>query len=281
MEATDLPFSLSHFVFCQFRFWTQAADNVVPPVVFPPDQDDEHPCSPKEEAESKRMAPNGTRGECREHARATEAAAEGAGATRRPASRNHVIFNSIHEFRLFVTEEFLEYLSEGYLSIEVWGNRTSATSLTPPLSPTLLSPTARPGRTLDGTEQSEHGEHSERSEHRLNQFAPPDRHLASLRCNTIEDRWNEMTRKVQLLVDILELNEQGTSYILHPTPYRYTLHPTSYTRHLPVFSQVFHSFCCVLSIVRFLFDGTEKLNTPPQSPSRIVISPMAPFHYTE
>ncbi|XP_059481863.1 kinesin-like protein KIF13A isoform X5 [Neocloeon triangulifer] len=84
------------------------------------------------------------------------------------------VFNFDHtmDFTIPVTEEFAEHCAEGALSIEVLGHRSPG-----------FSPRAKPGWEVE------------------------QRQLAKVR--SLADRWSELTRKIELWVEILELNEQG------------------------------------------------------------------------
>lgn len=79
-------------------------------------------------------------------------------------------FNHMNEFTVPVTEEFLEHCAEGALSIEVWGHRSAGFSR------------AKPGWEVE-------------------------QQLAKAR--SLADRWSELSRKIELWVEIQELNEQG------------------------------------------------------------------------
>ncbi|XP_049855904.1 kinesin-like protein KIF13A isoform X3 [Schistocerca gregaria] len=80
-------------------------------------------------------------------------------------------FDHTKDFVVPVTEEFLEHCSEGALSIEVWGHRCAGFT-----------------RSKDGWEVEQ-------------------QQLAKAR--SLADRWSELTRKIELWVEIQELNEQG------------------------------------------------------------------------
>ncbi|XP_058254155.1 kinesin-like protein KIF13B isoform X3 [Hemibagrus wyckioides] len=81
-----------------------------------------------------------------------------------------VVFDSCKELAVAVTEDFIEYLTEGALAIEVYGHRQ-----------------ADPGRNL----------------------ALWDLSIIQAKTRTLRDRWSEVTRKLELWVQILELNENG------------------------------------------------------------------------
>ncbi len=87
--------------------------------------------------------------------------------------KEELIFHFDHqkEFAIPLTEEFLEHCSDGALSIEVWGHRVSG-----------VSP-SKPG------------------------WSVADAQLKM--CRSLADRWAEMKRKIELWVEIQELNEQG------------------------------------------------------------------------
>lgn len=129
-QASGLPLSLSHFVFCQYTFWNHPEPIVVPPVVNPEHQI--HSAGHKESLMFK--------------------------------------FNHIKEFTVPIAEEFLEHCAEGALSIEVWGHRSAGFSRT------------KPGWEVE-------------------------QQLAKAR--SLADRWSELSRKIELWVEIQELNDQG------------------------------------------------------------------------
>uniref|UniRef100_A0A8C7IVB5 Kinesin family member 13A n=1 Tax=Oncorhynchus kisutch TaxID=8019 RepID=A0A8C7IVB5_ONCKI len=82
-EATGLPLNLSNFVFCQYTFWEGAEPTVAPPMVSP-----DTPTTP-----------------------------------RTPDAQFTVRFDHCKEYVVHVTEEFLEFIADGALAIEVWGHR--------------------------------------------------------------------------------------------------------------------------------------------------------------
>ncbi|KAG8571870.1 hypothetical protein GDO81_011811, partial [Engystomops pustulosus] len=98
-----------------------------------------------------------------------------------PSSRNKdaqftVKFVHSKDYMVTITEEFLEFISEGALAIEVWGHRCAGN-----------------GRSL---------------------WEIDSLHAKS---RTLRDRWNEVTRRIELWISIYELNENGeyTSVELH------------------------------------------------------------------
>lgn len=80
-------------------------------------------------------------------------------------------FDHIRDFTVSINEEFLEHCAEGALSIEVWGHRSAGFSRT------------KPGWEVE------------------------QQQLAKAR--SLADRWSELTRKIELWVEIQELNDQG------------------------------------------------------------------------
>ncbi|XP_020290854.1 kinesin-like protein KIF13A isoform X1 [Pseudomyrmex gracilis] len=132
-QATGLPLSLSHFVFCQYMFWGHPEPIVVPPMVNP------------ELPNSNCIA----------------------------GQRDSLAFKFDHtkDFTVPITEEFMEHAAEGALSIEVWGHRSAGFSR------------SKPGWEVE------------------------QQQLAKAR--SLADRWSELTRKIELWVEIQELNEQG------------------------------------------------------------------------
>lgn len=84
---------------------------------------------------------------------------------------NVVKFDHTKEFTIRLTEEFVEHCAEGALSIEVWGNRSTGFS-----------------KCKTGWEVEQ-------------------QQLATAR--SLLDRWSEVTRKIELWVEIQELNESG------------------------------------------------------------------------
>ncbi|XP_057349797.1 kinesin-like protein KIF13A isoform X5 [Manis pentadactyla] len=79
-----------------------------------------------------------------------------------------VTFSHCKDYVVDVTEEFLEFISDGALAIEVWGHRCAGNG---------------------------------------SSFWEVDSLHAKTR--TLHDRWNEVTRRVEMRVSILELNESG------------------------------------------------------------------------
>ncbi|XP_052740010.1 kinesin-like protein KIF13A [Bicyclus anynana] len=101
-----------------------------------------------------------------------------------PASPRHQLmtfrFDHKIDFNIPLTEEFIEHCAEGALSIEVWGHRSAGFS-----------------RTCGNWEVEQ-------------------QQLAKAR--SLADRWAELTRKIELWVEIHELNEQGEYAPVEVTP---------------------------------------------------------------
>ncbi|KAG8178989.1 hypothetical protein JTE90_012501 [Oedothorax gibbosus] len=79
-------------------------------------------------------------------------------------------FEHTQDFIVNVSEEFIEYCSEGALSIEVWGHRSAGFS------------SSKPGWDVD---------------------------VQLMRSRSLADRWSELLRKIELWVEIQELNDLG------------------------------------------------------------------------
>ncbi|XP_040204036.1 kinesin-like protein KIF13B [Rana temporaria] len=81
-----------------------------------------------------------------------------------------VVFDHCKEFSVNITEDFVDYLAEGALAIEVYGHKQND----PRKNPALW-----------------------------------DLGIIQAKTRSLRDRWSEVTRKVELWVQILELNENG------------------------------------------------------------------------
>lgn len=89
----------------------------------------------------------------------------------RSVQHETVKFDNTADFTVNLSEEFMEHCVEGALSIEVWGNRSAGFS-----------------KNKTGWEVAEQQKATARS---------------------LLDRWSELTRKIELWVEIQELNDQG------------------------------------------------------------------------
>uniref|UniRef100_A0A673NPN5 Kinesin-like protein KIF13B n=1 Tax=Sinocyclocheilus rhinocerous TaxID=307959 RepID=A0A673NPN5_9TELE len=92
-----------------------------------------------------------------------------------------VVFDNCKENAVNVTEDFIEYLTEGAVAIEVFGHRQ-----------------ADPGRNP----------------------ALWDLSIIQAKTRTLRDRWSEVTRKLEMWVQILELNENGEYMPVEVVPAR-------------------------------------------------------------
>ncbi|XP_069461813.1 kinesin-like protein KIF13B [Ambystoma mexicanum] len=81
-----------------------------------------------------------------------------------------VVFDHCQEFSTHISEDFIDYLAEGALAIEVYGHKPND----PRKNPALW-----------------------------------DLGIIQAKTRSLRDRWSEVTRKVELWVQILELNENG------------------------------------------------------------------------
>lgn len=135
-QASGLPPSLSHYVFCQYAFWGYPEPKVVPPKTT--------------------MA-------------SIELPVAGIG-TQSNNQKDTMMFEHEETFNVPITEELIEHCAEGALSIEVWGHRSAGFS-----------------RTKPGWEVEQQ----------------------RAKAQSLVDRWRELTRKIELWVEIHELNDQG------------------------------------------------------------------------
>uniref|UniRef100_A0A668AP13 Kinesin family member 13B n=1 Tax=Myripristis murdjan TaxID=586833 RepID=A0A668AP13_9TELE len=92
-----------------------------------------------------------------------------------------VVFDSCKELAVSVSEDFIEYLTEGAVAIEVYGHRQ-----------------ADPGRNP----------------------ALWDLSIIQAKTRTLRDRWSEVTRRLELWVQILEINENGDFIPVEVVPAR-------------------------------------------------------------
>uniref|UniRef100_A0AAR2K9I1 Kinesin family member 13Ba n=1 Tax=Pygocentrus nattereri TaxID=42514 RepID=A0AAR2K9I1_PYGNA len=92
-----------------------------------------------------------------------------------------VVFDSCKELAVAVTEDFIEYLTEGAVAIEVYGHRQSD----PGRNPALW-----------------------------------DLSIIQAKTRTLRDRWSEVTRKLEMWLQILELNENGEYMPVEVVPAR-------------------------------------------------------------
>ncbi|XP_053721190.1 kinesin-like protein KIF13B isoform X2 [Synchiropus splendidus] len=81
-----------------------------------------------------------------------------------------VVFDSCKELAVSVSEDFIEYLTEGAVAIEVFGHRQADSGRNPALW---------------------------------------DLSIIQAKTRTLRDRWSEVTRRLELWIQILEINENG------------------------------------------------------------------------
>uniref|UniRef100_A0A1A8S9V0 Kinesin-like protein unc-104 n=1 Tax=Nothobranchius rachovii TaxID=451742 RepID=A0A1A8S9V0_9TELE len=81
-----------------------------------------------------------------------------------------VVFDSCRELAVSVTEDFIEYLTDGAVAIEVFGHKQSDAGRNPALW---------------------------------------DLSIIQAKTRTLRDRWSEVTRRLELWIQILEINENG------------------------------------------------------------------------
>ncbi|XP_015252636.1 PREDICTED: kinesin-like protein KIF13B isoform X6 [Cyprinodon variegatus] len=92
-----------------------------------------------------------------------------------------VVFDSCKEQAVSVTEDFIEYLTEGAVAIEVYGHKQSDAGRNPALW---------------------------------------DLSIIQAKTRTLRDRWSEVTRRLELWVQILEINENGDFVPVEVVPAR-------------------------------------------------------------
>uniref|UniRef100_A0A8C7H6D8 Kinesin family member 13B n=1 Tax=Oncorhynchus kisutch TaxID=8019 RepID=A0A8C7H6D8_ONCKI len=86
-----------------------------------------------------------------------------------------VVFDSCKEMGVSVTEEFIEYLTEGAVAMEVYGHRQAAAG------------------------QADSGRNP----------AFWDLSIIQAKTRTLRDRWSEVTRRLEMWIQVLEINENG------------------------------------------------------------------------
>ncbi|XP_044059645.1 kinesin-like protein KIF13B isoform X6 [Siniperca chuatsi] len=92
-----------------------------------------------------------------------------------------VVFDSCKELAVSVTEDFIEYLTEGAVAIEVYGHRQADAGRNPALW---------------------------------------DLSIIQAKTRTLRDRWSEVTRRLELWIQILEINENGDFVPVEVVPAR-------------------------------------------------------------
>ncbi|CAB1330682.1 unnamed protein product [Coregonus sp. 'balchen'] len=92
-----------------------------------------------------------------------------------------VVFDSCKEIGVAVTEEFIEYLTEGAVAIEVYGHRQADAGRNPALW---------------------------------------DLSIIQAKTRTLRDRWSEVTRRLEMWIQVLEINENGDFMPVEVIPVR-------------------------------------------------------------
>ncbi|KAF7647079.1 hypothetical protein LDENG_00177690 [Lucifuga dentata] len=92
-----------------------------------------------------------------------------------------VVFDTCKEVAVSVTEDFIEYLTEGAVAIEVFGHRQADAGRNPALW---------------------------------------DLSIIQAKTRTLRDRWSEVTRRLELWIQILEINENGEFVPVEVVPAR-------------------------------------------------------------
>ncbi|XP_024151363.1 kinesin-like protein KIF13B isoform X2 [Oryzias melastigma] len=92
-----------------------------------------------------------------------------------------VVFDSCKELAVSVSEDFIEYLTEGAVAIEVYGHRQTDAGRNPALW---------------------------------------DLSIIQAKTRTLRDRWSEVTRRLELWIQILEINENGEFVPVEVVPAR-------------------------------------------------------------
>lgn len=112
----------------------------------------------------------------------------------------------MQDYVVHVTDEFLEFISDGALAIEVWGHRCAGN-----------------GRSLWELDALEAKTQTLRDRYIciINIYTDTTTHAAAdilLILASAYSRWNEVSRRIELWISIQELNEQGeySSVELHP-----------------------------------------------------------------
>ncbi|XP_022651969.1 kinesin-like protein KIF13A isoform X4 [Varroa jacobsoni] len=198
-EATGLPSALCNFVFCQYSFW---GNNVT---VAPQDVPDPAGASVPPNHAILVTAPNG--------APARLVAGGQHGQHGHHGGSTIVRFDHTKEFDLAVTEDFVEYCLEGALSVEVFGHTSSGFS--------------SHHKQLESEESSnrqqivcKHNGHTGindgfRTGMDLGPESLGEVHLGE---HSLAARWSELKRKLELWLEIHELNEQGEYAPVEVTP---------------------------------------------------------------
>uniref|UniRef100_A0A914I7I8 Kinesin motor domain-containing protein n=1 Tax=Globodera rostochiensis TaxID=31243 RepID=A0A914I7I8_GLORO len=129
-----------------------------------------------------------------------------------PEAQNTAIrINSAHEFEVICTRPFFEYVEEDALSIEVWGHRTS-----PDDDDAEEDADAEEGEVNgeNGRGRMEpSGNRHAGDETNAGEFVHNDRlnlcDLVNQKKKSLQERWGEVTKRLEIWVELLELNSAG------------------------------------------------------------------------
>uniref|UniRef100_A0A915DQE0 Kinesin-like domain-containing protein n=1 Tax=Ditylenchus dipsaci TaxID=166011 RepID=A0A915DQE0_9BILA len=176
----NLPANLSHFVFCQYSFF-----NLTEMLVVAPNMDS---IDNKKEAK-----PN---------AKAT-------------TNSNTFKFDHQQDFTVLVTEEFLEYVQEDALSIEVWGHRSGGEdfdsleeSSVPKQETTTKNISNGLLPALTGPQFDANGRLVNKHNLKEDSLCMP-RDIAAQKRKSLQERWAEVTKRIEMWVEIKEMNDSG------------------------------------------------------------------------
>ncbi|KAI4891936.1 hypothetical protein NFI96_021907 [Prochilodus magdalenae] len=144
--------------------------------------------------------------------------------TRTTDAQFTVLFDHCKDFVVHVTEEFLEFISDGALAIEVWGHRCAGNGSSRWELDTLQAKT----RTLRDRVGGGRSGHSPGTSAKvvfpgpsivLLSYLPLNDLTGSSSFSITDKRWSEVSRRIELWVSIQELNEQGvySPVELHPS----------------------------------------------------------------
>lgn len=217
-EAKNLPVNLSHYVFCQYSFFNNSDIFVVPP--------------------TQNITYNNTDNQVKiEHNNFNNQ-------EQSPIFSSQTLFKFDHtkDFTVVVTEEFLEYVQDDALSIEVWGHQISeidnyenvsvekneVKNLTTQNFTSSLSKLFSFGSKIlttnnchnnnDTNLQNNQSTHKKLSLKRKTSVSDINV-VAALKQKSLQERWAEVTKRVELWIEILEMNDNGEYINVNVVPY--------------------------------------------------------------
>ena len=128
-QAAGLPPSLSHFVFCQYNFWSDELI-IVPPVIH--NNNSSHNLNSNSFYGGSNGSSSSNDSCCNNNEGVSNSSNGNGILTAKRRSRDmdkdgslNFKFDHTKEFVIVMTEEFIEYCSEGALSVEVYGHRSA------------------------------------------------------------------------------------------------------------------------------------------------------------